>query len=126
MTLAAAFADIALGMSAATGAPFIDALILSRGEPEYDAGGSIVPNTGTPVERPCKVQFDACTEAMRAADGYTAKDVRILILVGTIEGDIRTDEHIAVAAGVHLGRWSIESVDLDPARLGWDVRGRRA
>lgn len=125
MTLAQAFAGIAAGFSTALGGPYVDAVVLSRGKAEYDAGGDVIPNTGTPAQRACKAQFDACTEAMRAADGYTAKDMRILVLAASLTGDLGTDDRLRIASGRYAGTWLVQSVGMDPGGIGWELRGRR-
>lgn len=126
MSLASAFAGIAAGVSSAVGGPYADALVLSRGQPEYDEGGDVVPNTGGPSQRGCKVQFTSCTEAMVQADGYTAKDMRLLILAGTLNGGVGTEDRIKVDTGHYAGVWLVQSVDRDSAGIGWELRGRRA
>lgn len=108
------------------GGPFVGAKITSPGTPVRDDGGSALPGTGTPTERTCSVQVDVCTEAMRASEGYRDRDVRILVLAGTIDGAVTTSQKVVILSGEHAGTWSIESADRDPAGLGWDLRGRRA
>lgn len=130
MNMAAAFTGIALGFSAAMGGPYHPGTVHWSGEPEYDDGGSII-SPGIPVERPCSVQIDAVTDAMRGQDGYTDKDVRLIILAPTLDGPLNTDARVEVQAGIDVpadwvGFWSVESVDRDPLGIGWSCRGRRA
>lgn len=125
MSLATAFASIAGQVSAVAGVPFVDAIVMSLGQPEHDAGGDVIPNTGAPTRRPCRAQFTTCTEQMRRADGYTSKDMRILILAGTIDGEITTEDRINVASGKYAGIWQIQSAGSDSGGIGWDIRGRR-
>lgn len=124
MSVAAAFADIALGIAAATGAGFHDAIAKSPGTAIYDEGGSI-GTPGTPTERECSVQVDAATEAMRLAEGYRDKDMRLLVLAATLDGDLNTDATIDVLAGPHQGEWQIASVDRDPVGIYFECSGRR-
>ena len=122
MSVAEAFADIALGISAATGAGFHAAKAKWPGTPVM-AGGSIV-TPGTPVSKDCSVQVDAATEAMRLAEGYQDRDMRLLVLAATLDGDLDTSATINVLAGPHAGEWMIASVDRDPCGVYWECRGR--
>ncbi len=124
MSMAAAFADIALGFSAATGVGFHDAAAKWPGTPVMDEGGSIT-TPGTPVTKTCSAQVDAVTEAMRQAEGYTDQDVRILVLAATLDGVLDTDATIDVLEGPHAGEWMIASCDRDPAGIYFECRGRR-
>ena len=123
MSIAQAFADIALGISAATGSGFHDAKAKWTGTATYDAGGSIT-TPGTPISKDCSVQVDAATEAMRQAEGYTDRDMRLLVLAATLDGDLDTAATINVLAGPHAGEWMIASVDRDPCGVYWECRGR--
>lgn len=118
------FAGIATGISAAFGGPYFPARVITVTDAVYDAGGSIV-TPGTPVYRACQAQVDAATEAMRSADGFTERDVRILILAATLAGPIDTDARIEVLAGPNAGVYSIQSVDADTMGAYWELRGRR-
>lgn len=75
--------------------------------------------TATPTPQSCKLQVDACTEAMRAQAGYTDKDVRIIVLQsGVTGGDIDTDCKI-IARGV---TYDVAWVTQDPAVSYWECR----
>lgn len=124
MSIADAFADIALGISRATGTGYHDALAKWPGTATYDAGGSI-DTPGEPVELECSAQVDSVTEAMRLADGFTESDMRLLVLAATLAGDLDTSATIEVLAGPHAGTWMIASCDRDPAGIYWECRGRR-
>lgn len=80
-------------------------------------GGTVDPDTaGTAV----KVQLEAATEAMRQSEGFTALDVRILMLAQGV--DRPTTEH-----EIQLGttRYAIVGpVGRDPCGAYWDIRGR--
>lgn len=125
MSIADAFAGIALGLSATFGGPFFDAKVIDQGEAELDDGGSIV-DPGEPIDRTCSAQIDACTEAMRSEQGYADKDVRLLILRATIEGGLDTDAMVEVLAGPDAGLFSIQSVGTDPMAVYWECRARPA
>lgn len=118
--LGGVFLGLAQAVSAAVGAPFVQATLWRPGTPVTDAGGSIV-TPGTPTETPCLAQFDAVTDAMRAEAGYVDRDVRLLILGAPVD----TSAMLVVASGDHAGRWSIQSVGADPAGVGAECRGRR-
>ncbi len=121
--VAAMFAQIATGISAAFGGPYFAARIITSTGEVRDAGGSIT-TPGTPVYRTCQAQIDACTEAMRAADGYSAKDVRVLVLAATLAGEIDTDAYIEMLAGPDAGVYSIQTVGHDPMTAYRELRAR--
>lgn len=120
-----AFAKIAVALSNAGLGSFVDAFAEWPGVPVVDDGGSIV-SPGEPISRPCKVQVDRVTEAMRQAEGYRDKDVALLVLCATLEGELDTDATLNVTAGPNAGRWSVQSVDKDTMGTYWLCRGRRA
>lgn len=124
MNIAERMAGIATGVSARLGAGFWPARVVSVGAAEVDAGGSIV-TPGVVTERDCSAMVDAVTEAMRLAEGFTERDVRILVLAGTLAGQITTDDRVEVLAGPNAGAFSVESVGRDPAGLYFELRGRR-
>jgi hypothetical protein len=130
VSVADAFTGIALGFSQAMGGPYHAGIVHWYGEPITDDNGSIsVP--GVPVEKPCSVQIDAVTEAMQGQDGYTDRDVRLIILAPTLDGTLDTDARVEVLAGLEVpvdwvGFWSIQSVARDPLGIGWECRGRRS
>lgn len=81
-------------------------------------GGVYLPVPQPPVT--IKVQVDRCTEAMRQAEGYTAQDVRLLVLQEGVPGPAPTSDDIIVARGE---RWKIYEVYEDPAQSYWGGRG---
>lgn len=81
-------------------------------------GGVYLPVPQLPVA--IKVQVDRCTEAMRQAEGYTAQDVRLLVLQEGVPGPAPTSDDIIVARGE---RWKIYEVYEDPAQSYWGGRG---
>lgn len=72
------------------------------------------------ADTPIKGQRDACTESMRREEGYTERDVRLIVLTRGVTGDITTDDEITLAGA----RWSVQSVDKDTASSHWVLRGR--
>ncbi len=123
MSIAQAFASIAQGFSAVGLGAFYDAKAKWPGTPTTDVGGSITA-PGTPVEKSCSVQVDYVTESMRLADNFTEKDMRLLVLAATLDGDLDTGASIEVLAGPHAGLWSLASCDRDPCGVYWECRGR--
>lgn len=118
------FANLATGFAAQFGAPFQDVVARWPGTAIYDDGGSIV-TPGTPVDKPCKAQFDAPTEAMRSDPGFLETDVRIIVLSGTLDGSLNSEAKVIVGDGEHAGTWSLESVLGDSAGIGWECRARK-
>ena len=116
-----AFAGIAAAVSQAFGGPFHAARVITSTPPVLDDGGSIV-SPGTSIERACMVQVDAVTEAMRAAEGFTERDVRLIII--SLDGDLDTDARVVVDAGPHVGEYSVQSVGRDPLAVYRECRGR--
>lgn len=119
-----AFAAIAQGFSAAGLGAFYDAKATWPGTPVMDDGGSIV-TPATPIEKDCSVQVDYVTESMRLAEGFTGKDMRLLVLAATLDGDLDTDAKIEVLAGPNAGTWALASCDRDPCGVYWECRGRK-
>lgn len=124
VTIPAAIARIAVAFSNAGLGPYVDSFAEWPGQPVVDDGGSIV-SPGTPVSRPCKVQVDRVTEAMRQAEGYRDKDVALLVLCATLEGELDTDATLNVTDGPNAARWSVQSADKDTMGTHWLCRGRR-
>lgn len=120
--LAAAFAQVAGAVGAAFGGPYAAGKLLYSGVPVKDDGGTII-TPGTPFEVDCKVQVDVVTEAMRAAEGFLEKDVRLIILVDRAPDtgpDVRVDE------GLFAGTtYSLQSADRDSMGFGWECRARQ-
>lgn len=81
-------------------------------------GGVQIPQE-TPV--PCKVQVDRCDEAMRQSAGYTAEDVKLLVLKAGI-AVVPDSDSIVVARGQ---RWKAKSVRSDPASSYWIIHGTK-
>jgi hypothetical protein len=102
---------------AAFGSIYEAATLHRRSAPAYDAGGRITA-TGT-EEYDCRALVDATTERMRTAAGYAETDQRIMILASTLATTPTTDDEISAGGR----RWGIASVDQDPARSYWELRG---
>ncbi|MEY4838688.1 MAG: hypothetical protein RLZZ475_2547 [Pseudomonadota bacterium] len=124
LMFAETFANIATGFAAQFGGPFQDATAIWPGTPTYDAGGSITA-PGTPASYTCKAQFDAPTEAMRADPGFLERDMRLIVLAGTLAGTLDSAAKIVVSDGAHAGTWSLETCQGDPVGIGYECRARR-
>ena len=116
------FANLATGFAAQFGAPFGDATATWPGTATLDAGGSITA-AGTPASYACKAQFDAPTQAMRAAEGFMETDARVIVLA--FAATLDTKARIVVATGANAGTWELLSVVRDPAGIGYECRGRK-
>lgn len=121
VNIPAAYARIAARI-----APFYPGVITTPGVATRDTGGSIA-TAADDTERACRIQVDVATDAMRRADDFTEKDVRLLVL--GLTGEIGPDDSATVTAGAtvpagHAGTYSIQSVARDPAGIGWELRGR--
>ena len=122
------FASVAVAVSGTFGGPYFPGKVHTVSETIYDDGGSIL-EPGQPIVRPCQVQVDAVTEAMRQAEGFTERDVRLLVI--GLAGDLDTDAMVEVLPDAtvpadHAGLWSIQSVSRDPLGCYRECRGRRA
>lgn len=116
------FSNLATGFAAQFGAPFGDAVATWPGTATFDSGGSITA-AGTPVSLACKAQFDAPSQAMRAAEGFVETDARIIVLA--FSATLDTKARIVVATGANAGTWELLSVVRDPAGIGYECRGRK-
>lgn len=117
-----AFAEIATLVGEAVGGPYHDGLLLYDGEPVYDDGGSII-TPGVPSQVAVRVQVDRVTEAMRQAEGFLERDVRLLIL-GPVS--LTTEPNVSVSAGPFAGQsFTIQTVGRDPLGFGWECRARQ-
>lgn len=118
------FASLAVGFADQFGGPFSEVTAVWPGTAVYDDGGSIV-TPGTPVSLTCRAQFDVPTESMRADPGFLSRDMRLIVLSGTLDGTLDSAAKVVVALGEHAGTWSLESVQGDPAGVGWECRARK-
>lgn len=92
---------------------------LHKRELAYDGEGN---PTATDRDYPCRAQVDTVTEAMRQAAGYTASDVAIYVLTGSLAVPVDTNDEITVK-GI---RRTVASVEQDPAASYWLLRGQSA
>jgi hypothetical protein len=122
--LDAAFADIGLAFSAVFGGSYHDARTIEQTAPVHDDGGSIISPGGV-EHRPCSVQIDTATQAMRESPNFVQTDVRFIVLAATLTGSLGTDAMIEVLTGPHAGLWSVSSLERDPVAAGWVGTGRR-
>lgn len=140
---------IARIFNATFSALYLDGVLhAGTGEPIYAGGGEIVGYAGG-GDQPIKVQIDSATEAMRQADGFAQGDVRLLILttygqaVAPVEVPHSDDAKLSDGSGYSQApygsvvtvtsdhevtiegmRYSIQSVERDPALSHWVCRGR--
>lgn len=85
----------------------------------YDRYGE--PSTVTNAT-PCRIQIDAMTEAMRAAEGASDSDRRAIVLGAAVD----TDCKLSAETGPYGGsRWLVMSVERDPCGSYWQCRVRR-
>jgi hypothetical protein len=124
VNFAETIASFAQSFTAAGLGAFHDAIARWPGTPVMSGGSIVTP--GTPIEKPCSVQIDAATAAMRAADGFIDGDVRMLVLSASLEGALDNEATIEVLAGPNAGSWMVASVARDPMGVCWEARGRRA
>lgn len=73
------------------------------------------------ADEPIYVQKDRTTQAMRGAEGYVETDVALIVLASGIDRPSTQDE-ITAGDGV---RYTIASIDIDPASSHWIIRGQR-
>lgn len=118
--LEGAFAHLAVAFSNHVGGPFVDAVASWPGEPIMDSGGSIT-TPGTPSNYVCKVQIDAPTQQMRAADDFLETDARLLVLANTLVRDLDTNA-VVNAAGA---RWALLTCQKDSVGVGYECRARK-
>lgn len=83
------------------------------------------PATGTfpsvPTNTDVRAQRDVCTHKQMAHQGYSDKDVRIMVLQSGILVRPNTDSEITQRGEVFM----VMDVDEDPCRVYWDLRARR-
>lgn len=94
---------------------YLDGTIISVTHTDDGYGGY----TETTTEQPCKLQVDACTDRQKLEQGYTARDVRVLVLQASITGRPSPGNRI-VAKGIEYVCGPV--VTEDPASSYWEVR----
>lgn len=75
--------------------------------------------TETTATSTIKAQVDAVTEQMRQSAGYTAGDMRIIVLQAGINAMPTTDDRLTLGGR----KWSIADIEADPANTHWVMRG---
>lgn len=101
-------------------APVLGSGQLIRVDMVRQPGGIIVPTEQAPVS--VSVQIDRCDEAMRQSPGYTAEDVKLIVLQAGLTGREPNSDDVIVARSQ---RWKAKSVRTDPARSHWIIHGTR-
>lgn len=84
-----------------------------------DGSGSYTPSND---DMAVKAQRDDMNEAMRAAAGYTDRDVRFLVLAQGLAEPIDSDCRLIYGGETYL----VSSARTDPAGAYWECRCRRA
>jgi hypothetical protein len=125
VSIADAIAGIAVAFSAAGLGPYHPSKVITITDAVYDDGGSIL-TPGIVVERDCMIQVDSVTEAMRSQEGYTDRDVRLLVLSTTLAGALDTSATVNVLEGPNPGAYSLQTCVRDPMGVYWECRGRAA
>jgi len=71
---------------------------------------------------PCRIQIDAMTEAMRAAEGAADSDRRAIVLGAAVD----TDCKLSAETGPYGGSWwLVMSIQSDPCGTYFECRCRR-
>ncbi|MET0439125.1 MAG: hypothetical protein ABW043_16695 [Devosia sp.] len=122
--MAAAFAGIARGVSAAFGGPFMPGT-LERVTKTWVAGGSTVDST---EYLDVSVQIDAVTERLRSSPVFTDAEVRLLVLRDGLDLAPTSDDFFTANTGPYAGvRWKLTpAIGSDPMGIGYECAGRRA
>lgn len=68
-----------------------------------------------------RAQRDVCTHKQMAHQGYSEKDVRIMVLQSGVSVRPNTDSEITQGGELFM----VMDVDEDPCRVYWDLRARR-
>jgi len=73
----------------------------------------------------CRVQVDAATERMVAAEGYTTSDRALYVLRSSFAGPLDSDCEVGVDEGPYsVTRWRVASpIESDPGAAYWLCRG---
>ena len=106
--------DIASLFADVFGGVYLDGVLDRRTATQDGVGGVSVSFTS----EACKVQVDTCTERQKLEEGYSPKDVRLLILAGV--SDVKAGDRVTVSGKT----WSVgPTVTQDPARSYFECRG---
>lgn len=85
----------------------------------------------SPVDLPIKVQVDRCTEAMRQAPDYSAKDVALIVLQKDVTIVPNIEHEITVvtdpdSSPVGSDRYKLNApIEADAASTHWLIRGTK-
>lgn len=96
---------------------------LHRSTRTESAKGNI---TETFEDEEVKVQKDACTERMRGSEGYSARDVRLIVLQIAPDGSRLCEPTADDQITAFCQRWAISDIVSDPANTYWEMRGTPA
>lgn len=111
---------IASSFASIFGAYFLDGTLIHVTREEQADGDVVTSET----EAPIKLQVDQLSEVARQAAGYTQEEQRIIVLQvnpdGTRPPKPTTDDEISQGEQ----RWTVASVDADPANSQWIIRGQ--
>lgn len=89
---------------------------VTRTEDPASAGNIIE----TASSQACRVQVDACTERQKLEQGYSARDVRLLVLQSGLDGAVRNGDRITTKGKTWIAG---PTVTEDPASSYWEIRG---
>lgn len=113
---------LAAVFGSAFGSFFLDGTLHRVGATKgRDSRGRVISVDAAAAER-IKGQVESVTEAMRAADGYTARDARLIVLQVGPDGTVArptSDDEITLGGT----RWSVDMIASDPAATYWEARG---
>jgi len=107
--------------------PFAESM---KHRPDLDAENRLINKAIEERAREPRVVLSA-EELLRAYQieqndpGFLARDMRMIVLAGTLDGTLDSLAKVVVASGEHAGTWSLESVQGDPVGIGWECRARR-
>lgn len=111
--------DMALAFAEIFGPQFLDGSLNVSGWSDNDKGEV----TRAPAATPVKVQIDRVTLAMRQAEGFTARSVRLIILQRDDTGAQITAPKDDDSVTVGDQTWRLDMIEADPAQSHWEARG---
>lgn len=76
--------------------------------------------TQTTSTQACKIQVDACTDRQKLEDGYTARDVRVLVLQASVASRPSPGNRIVAKSVTYIVG---PTVTEDPASSYWEIKG---
>lgn len=111
--------DMALAFGEIFRPQFLDGQLSASGWSDNDKGEVSRAPTATPI----KVQVDRVTLAMRQAEGFTARAVRLIILQRDNAGAQITAPKDDDSVTVGDQTWRLDMIEADAARSHWEARG---